>query len=96
MQSYSVRRNEVASRTSGVSQVLTGKAVGDTETLTPSNRISWVCRHPAVLETELVGPERCLNVTRGSGSDLAKGEKKMRVRTLVCSHDMREWNKGVR
>lgn len=51
--------------------------IGDTEIFTPSNRISWVIRNPAIVQPELVRPERGLDVTGCSGPNLAERRKKM-------------------
>ena len=70
------RGDKVSPSTSSISQVLTVEAaVVDTKGFALSDRISRVCRHPAILEAKLVRPERGLDVAGGRGTDLAGREK---------------------
>jgi len=70
--------------------------VGDTEIFTPPNRISGILRHPAVVQPQLVGPERGLDGSRVSGSNLARREEKNRyVRTTIRFREMNDKRRGV-
>jgi len=70
------RGDKVSSSTGSICQVLTVEAaVVDAKGFALSNRISRVCRHPAILEAKLVRPERGLDVAGGRGIDLAGREK---------------------
>jgi len=90
------RRNEVSSRTGGVSLVLAVEAiVGNTEIITPANRIPRVFRHPTVVQAELVRPKRSLYGAGDSRINLAKKEGKKRyVRTLICFRDIKCMRRG--